>query len=71
MRGNQKVAIVERKFFGGTCVNTGCTPTKTMVASADAAHIARRAQDFGVAIDGAVTTKHERSSQPWNGKGRK
>jgi pyruvate/2-oxoglutarate dehydrogenase complex dihydrolipoamide dehydrogenase (E3) component len=30
----QKVAIIERKFFGGTCVNTGCTPTKTMVASA-------------------------------------
>jgi pyruvate/2-oxoglutarate dehydrogenase complex dihydrolipoamide dehydrogenase (E3) component len=43
-----RVAIVERKFFGGTCVNTGCIPTKTMVASAYAAHMARRASDFGV-----------------------
>jgi len=40
-----KVAIMERKLFGGTCVNTGCTPTKTLVASAYAAHIARRAAD--------------------------
>ena len=40
-----KVAIVERKLFGGTCVNTGCTPTKTLVASAYAAHLARRAAD--------------------------
>ncbi len=45
-----KVAIVERKFFGGTCVNTGCTPTKTMVASAYAAHLARRAAEYGVVI---------------------
>src|SRR5262245_6577557 len=44
------VAVVERKFFGGTCVNTGCTPTKTLVASAYAAHMARRAVDFGVKI---------------------
>ena len=44
----RKVAMVERKLFGGTCVNTGCTPTKAMVASAHAAHIARRANDFGV-----------------------
>ncbi|HEY3625430.1 MAG TPA: FAD-containing oxidoreductase [Terracidiphilus sp.] len=43
-----KVAFVERHLFGGTCVNTGCTPTKAMVASAHAAHLARRAQDFGV-----------------------
>jgi pyruvate/2-oxoglutarate dehydrogenase complex dihydrolipoamide dehydrogenase (E3) component len=43
-----KVAIVERKLFGGTCVNTGCIPTKAMVASAYAAHLARRAADFGV-----------------------
>jgi pyruvate/2-oxoglutarate dehydrogenase complex dihydrolipoamide dehydrogenase (E3) component len=49
-----KVAVVERKFFGGTCVNTGCTPTKTLVASAYAAHLTRRASDFGVRIDGAV-----------------
>jgi pyruvate/2-oxoglutarate dehydrogenase complex dihydrolipoamide dehydrogenase (E3) component len=50
----KKVAVIERKFFGGTCVNTGCTPTKTLVASAYAAHLARRASDFGIAIDGAV-----------------
>lgn len=49
-----KVAIIERNRFGGTCVNNGCIPTKTLVASARAAHIARRAEEFGVAIDGAV-----------------
>jgi pyruvate/2-oxoglutarate dehydrogenase complex dihydrolipoamide dehydrogenase (E3) component len=48
------VAIIERKFFGGTCVNTGCIPTKTLVASAYAAHLARRAADYGVMIDGAI-----------------
>src|SRR5262245_41859892 len=45
-----KIAIVERKLFGGTCVNTGCTPTKTLIASAYAAHLARRAADYGVTI---------------------
>src|SRR5579864_3910242 len=49
-----KVAIVERGLFGGTCVNTGCIPTKTMVASAYAARLAARAAEFGVRIDGAV-----------------
>jgi pyruvate/2-oxoglutarate dehydrogenase complex dihydrolipoamide dehydrogenase (E3) component len=49
-----KVAIIERKLFGGTCVNTGCTPTKTLVASAYAAHIVRSAADYGVTIEGAV-----------------
>jgi pyruvate/2-oxoglutarate dehydrogenase complex dihydrolipoamide dehydrogenase (E3) component len=49
-----KVAVIERKLFGGTCVNTGCIPTKTMVASAYAAHLARRADDFGVKIQGEV-----------------
>src|SRR5262250_677585 len=43
----RKVAIVERKLFGGTCVNTGCTPTKTLVASAYAMHTARRGGDYG------------------------
>jgi pyruvate/2-oxoglutarate dehydrogenase complex dihydrolipoamide dehydrogenase (E3) component len=42
------VAMVERKLFGGTCVNTGCIPTKTLVASAHAAHLARRGADYGV-----------------------
>ena len=50
------VAIAERKLFGGTCVNTGCTPTKTLVASAYAAYLARHGGDYGfgtgpVAID--------------------
>ena len=48
------VAFVERRLFGGTCVNTGCTPTKTLVASAYAAHLARRGADFGVVLDGPV-----------------
>ena len=55
-----KVAIIERKLFGGTCVNTGCIPTKTMVASAYAAHIARRAADFGVVNNGPVTVDMKR-----------
>jgi pyruvate/2-oxoglutarate dehydrogenase complex dihydrolipoamide dehydrogenase (E3) component len=48
------VAFVERKLFGGTCVNTGCMPTKTLVASAYAAHLARRAGEYGVTFDGPV-----------------
>ncbi|MBZ7925407.1 FAD-containing oxidoreductase [Ensifer adhaerens] len=50
----KSVAIVERKLFGGTCVNTGCMPTKAMVASAYAAHLARRGADYGVTT-GPVT----------------
>src|ERR1700722_1371011 len=49
-----KVAVIERGRFGGTCVNTGCIPTKTMVASAYAAYMARRAAEFGVTIDGKI-----------------
>ena len=45
-----KVALIERDLIGGTCVNTGCTPTKTLVASAYAAHLARRATDFGIKV---------------------
>ncbi|HUA19985.1 MAG TPA: FAD-containing oxidoreductase [Bryobacteraceae bacterium] len=56
----QKVAIIERKFFGGTCVNTGCIPTKTMVASAYAARMARRAAEFGVALNGPVSVDMQR-----------
>lgn len=44
----QRVAIIERKLVGGTCVNTGCIPTKTLVASAHAAHLARRGAEYGV-----------------------
>jgi len=45
----RKVALIERKLVGGTCVNTGCMPTKAMVASAYAAHLARRGAEYGVA----------------------
>src|SRR5580698_9670261 len=54
-----KVAIVERGLFGGTCVNTGCIPTKTMVASAYAARMARRAAEFGV-VAGPVSVDMKR-----------
>ena len=50
-----RVAIIERKFFGGTCVNTGCMPTKTLVASAKAAQVARRGADYGVVLPGPFT----------------
>ncbi len=53
-REGMTVAVIERHLFGGTCVNTGCIPTKAMVASAYAAHMARRAADFGVSIDGRI-----------------
>jgi pyruvate/2-oxoglutarate dehydrogenase complex dihydrolipoamide dehydrogenase (E3) component len=55
-----KVAIIERKLFGGTCVNTGCIPTKTMVASAYAAHMVRRAADFGVVGDASARVDMKR-----------
>ena len=48
------VAVIERGAFGGTCVNTGCIPTKTLIASAHAAHAARRAPDFGVVLEAPV-----------------
>src|SRR5215475_9944401 len=49
-----KTALIERKLFGGTCVNTGCMPTKTLVASAYAAHLARRAADYGITLNGEI-----------------
>jgi pyruvate/2-oxoglutarate dehydrogenase complex dihydrolipoamide dehydrogenase (E3) component len=49
-----RVAILERHYFGGTCINTGCTPTKTLVASAYAARLAHRAGEYGVAITGDI-----------------
>jgi pyruvate/2-oxoglutarate dehydrogenase complex dihydrolipoamide dehydrogenase (E3) component len=48
------VAFVEREHFGGTCVNDGCTPTKALVASAQAAFVARRHADFGVTVGGPI-----------------
>ena len=59
-RAGMSVAVIERKLFGGTCVNTGCMPTKTLVASAYAAHLARRASDYGVMLDGAVRIDFEK-----------
>jgi pyruvate/2-oxoglutarate dehydrogenase complex dihydrolipoamide dehydrogenase (E3) component len=54
VEAGMRVAIIERKLFGGTCVNTGCIPTKTLVASAYAASIARRAGEFGLRITGDI-----------------
>ncbi len=56
-----EAAVIERKLFGGACVNTGCIPTKTLIASAHAAHLARRAADFGVAVAGGVTVDMKRT----------
>src|SRR5580658_9949227 len=47
-----KVALIERAELGGSCINTGCTPTKTMVASAQVAHYARDAARWGVQVSG-------------------
>lgn len=49
-----KTAIIERKRFGGTCVNNGCIPTKTLIASARAAYVARRGREYGVMVDGPI-----------------
>jgi len=56
----RKVAIIERDRFGGTCVNTGCMPTKTLVASAYAAHLARHGADYGVMLDAPVRVDMQR-----------
>ena len=48
VKDGQAVAVIERRHFGGTCINTGCVPTKTLVASAYVAHMVRRASDYGV-----------------------
>jgi len=53
-KAGQRTAIIERHLIGGTCVNTGCIPTKTLIASARAAYIARRGADFGVMLGGDV-----------------
>jgi pyruvate/2-oxoglutarate dehydrogenase complex dihydrolipoamide dehydrogenase (E3) component len=56
----QKVAVIERNRFGGTCVNTGCTPTKAMVASAYAMHVARRGADYGFSGAGEIKADMKR-----------
>ncbi len=58
-RAGRKTALVEREHVGGTCINEGCTPTKTMVASARVAYLARRARDYGVST-GPVTVEMPR-----------
>jgi len=55
-----RVAVIERKSFGGTCVNTGCIPTKALVASARAAFVARRSSEWGVSVDGAIRVEMAR-----------
>ena len=50
-----RTALIEREHLGGTCVNDGCIPTKTLVASARAAHVVRRAADYGVHVGGAIS----------------
>ena len=55
-----RVAIIERKLFGGTCVNTGCIPTKTLVASAYAAHLVCRAAEYGVTVGGPISVDMKR-----------
>ncbi|MCK5412699.1 MAG: FAD-dependent oxidoreductase, partial [Gemmatimonadetes bacterium] len=64
-RAGRPVAIIEREHVGGSCVNVGCTPTKTMVASARVAYLARRAAEFGVrtgpvSVDQTVVRKRKR-----------
>jgi len=53
----RKTAIIEREHFGGTCVNNGCIPTKTLIASARAAWVARNAASYGVALGGPVSVE--------------
>ena len=60
VREGRKTAIIERHLFGGTCVNVGCIPTKALVASARAAHMARRGEDFGVRIEGDISVDMKR-----------
>lgn len=55
-----QVAIIERGRFGGTCINTGCTPTKAMVASAYAAFLARRSAEYGVTVAGSIDVDMKR-----------
>src|SRR5215475_15790581 len=50
-KAGKRVAVVERGAFGGTCVNNGCTPTKTLIATAYVARLAQRAAEYGLVID--------------------
>ena len=66
----RKVVLAERKALGGTCVNYGCTPTKTMVASARAAHVARTAGRLGVSAAGVkVSVQNGDRTDAYGGSG--
>lgn len=58
-KNGAKTALVERKEFGGTCLNIGCIPTKTLIAGVDVYHKARHAMEFGVKISGEVSPDWE------------
>ena len=65
-QAGRRTALIEREHIGGTCINVGCTPTKTMIASARVAHLARRAADYGVealrvSVDMAAVRQRKRS----------
>src|SRR5579864_5850467 len=65
-KAGMRTALIERKHVGGTCINEGCTPTKTMVASGRVAYLARRAADYGVhtgpiSIDMAKVRQRQRT----------
>src|SRR5580658_7642239 len=59
----RSVAIIERHLFGGTCVNAGCTPTKTLIASARIAYDARRAEEYGIELSTARVAVNMRAVQ--------
>src|SRR2546427_1906549 len=64
-QAGRKTALIEREHVGGTCINEGCTPTKTMVASARVAYLVKRAADYGVhtgpvSVDMSVVRKRKR-----------
>src|ERR671938_104277 len=61
-RAGRRTALVEREHVGGTCINEGCTPTKTMIASAKVAYLDRRSADYGI-HDGPVTVDMVRVRQ--------
>jgi pyruvate/2-oxoglutarate dehydrogenase complex dihydrolipoamide dehydrogenase (E3) component len=62
-QSGRRTALIEREHVGGTCINEGCTPTKTMVASARVAYLARRAADYGVTIRGEISIDMARVRQ--------
>ena len=60
----KKTVLIEKRFYGGTCVNDGCTPTKTMVASAKAAYMAGKSTELGVPVDGLSPVRKSPASAP-------